>query len=456
MATGAIESLNLGKFLQIAFSEGIRNQISEDYRDWEMIKQCRVGNPEGRSLYFLFQSSYGPAATQYRNPAFTAAFPTGQQLTSNEYTAVYKELSTTIEVEYNVWNRAQKSPNTRYLEPIAAEIAAKTTSAKRRLAADLYGDGTGVVGESAGAADDTDVATGTVVITQATANTSAGHIGFFEFGDLILAKNRDGTAVSPTGAATFYAYRILSKNRQNNTVTLQLVNSSGAVIAGASASNIAADDFFYRVGQPTFPDRDAPGDYGSTTEVIPGLESLASSDGRLVHGITMSGANAASLLDASAAALDVSHLQRVMDQAKINVGQSTYRWKKMCMAPEAQAQFIESRESDVRFLKVEDNTRGIRFFAYQHGNDTIETYTSEYCPLKRIYVIPESTSGKGKVLEYHGTDFEPVRMGGMGEFHLRPSASGGHERIVTSYMEAVGTLICKHPAAIARLENFTV
>ena len=48
MAFSNISNLNLGDFLQIAFSEGVRNQISDDYRDWEMIKMYRVGDPTDR------------------------------------------------------------------------------------------------------------------------------------------------------------------------------------------------------------------------------------------------------------------------------------------------------------------------------------------------------------------------------------------------------------------------
>lgn len=453
MAFSNISNLNLGDFLQIAFSEGVRNQISDDYRDWEMIKQVRVGDPNGRELRFLFQSSYGPAAIQYRNPNFTAAFPTAQQLTSSEHSAVYKELDATIELEYNLWHRAQKSP-AKYAEPLAVEIQSKTIAAKRRMAADLYGDGTGVVGRVSSVADDT--ALDQVVVTLNTDNAFSGHIGFFEFGDLLLAYEADATAATaPTVTGTFYAWKVVSKDRPNDKVTLKPVDASGAELA-LTASNLASTDYFYRVGQPSIPDRTAIVDYGSATEVVPGLESLASADGRTIHGILMSGANAASYKDGGNVQLDVTMIQDVMDQAKINVGQSAYSWKKMCMAPESQASFIESRETDRRFQTIEDNKRGIKFFAYVHGNDVLECYTTEYCPKKRIYVLPEQRSGKGKVLEYHGTDFEPVRMGGMGEFHLKPSSSGGHERRIISYLESLGTLICKHPAAIARLDNFTL
>jgi len=452
MAFSNISNLNLGDFLQIAFSAGVRNQISDDYRDWEQVKMFRVGDPNGRETRFLFQNSYGPAAVQYRNPNFTAAFPTAQQITTAEHSAVFKELDVTIELEYNLWHRAQKSP-AKYAEPLAMEIQSKTTAAKRRMAADFYSDGSGVTGKVSSVADTTG-AGGSVAVTLDT--SFFAHVGLFEYGDLLLAYEADGTAATaPTVTGTFYAWRVKSKDRANDKVTLEAVDASGAVLA-LTASNLANTDYFYRVGQPTFPDRTSVADWGSVTEVVPGLESLAASDGRVVHGITMSGQAASSTFDGGATQLDVTMIQAAMDQAKINVGQSSYAWKKMCMAPEAQASLIESRETDRRFQTVEDNKRGIKFFAYVHGNDVLETYTSEYCPKSRIYMIPEARSGQGKVLEYHGTDFEPVRMGGMGEFHLKPSSSGGHERRIVSYMESLGTLICKHPAAIARITNFTL
>lgn len=454
MAFSNIDGLNYGKFLQIAFSAGIRNQISDDYRDWEQIKQVRVGAPDGRELRFTLQTAYGSAAVQYRNPNFTSSFPTEQQATTSEHAAVYKELDATVMIEYNLWNRAQKSP-AKYAEPLAFEIQSKTIACKRRMAADLYGDGTGVVGQVTSVTDTTG-AGGSTLVTLTATDTARGHIGFFEFGDLLVAKELDGSDRAPTTVGTFYAWRVKTKDRPNDRVVLEPVDASGSVL-NLTASNLVATDVFYRVGQPTFPDLTSPiADYGSVTEVVPGLESLVAADGRVIHGITMSGATAGSVYDASATAFDVSQIQAALDQTKINVGQSSYRFKKMCMAPEAHAKLIESRETDRRFHTVEDAARGIKVFGYQHGNDFLESYTSEYCPKKRLYIMPENSNGKDKVLEYHGTDFEPVRMGGMGEFHLKPSSSGGHERRVVSYMESLGTLICKHPAAVTQIRNFAI
>lgn len=454
MAFSNIDNQVLGKFLQIAFSEGIRTQISKDYRDWEMIKRVREGDPDGRELRFLFKRSFGPAAIQYRNPNFTSAFPAAQKSSTSEHSAVYKEVDVTIELEYNLWNRARKSP-AKYAEPLAEEILSKSVASKRRLAADLYGDGTGVMGTALSIADAA-AADQTVVTLNAT-NATRGHVGFFEFGDLLLAKTQAGAAqTAPTfGAGTFYAWRVKDKDRANDTVTLEGVDAAGTVL-DLTASNIAATNVFYRVGQPTFPDLTAAiPDYGTITEVMAGLESLTANDGRVIHGITMSGATAGTRYSAGGNPLDVSHIQSLMSNVKTAVGQGEYTWKMMVMAPEALDALIESRETDRRFVTVDDHTRGVKKFVYQHLESSIEAVTSEYCPKTRIYMLPEGKAGN-KVLEYHGTDFEPVKVNDSSQFNLKPASGGGHERIISTYMEALCVLICKHPAAIGVLHNFTL
>lgn len=451
MAINNVTAFELGKFLQIAYSEGVRNQISADFRDWEMIKRARVSDPDGRQLNFLIQTSLGPSAIQYVAPGVMSAFPSSQQITTQECSAIYKELASTIEIEYSVWDRARKSPS-KYAEPLAKEIESKTTASKRRLAADLYGDGTGVIGEFA---SQVSLASGLVTIQLSTSASSPGHVGFFEFNDVLSAHQASGAARNHTaGPPSSNLYRVVSRNRKLDQVTLQALDSTG-VASSPAATNLVAGDFLYRAGQPTKPDRSAPGDYGKVTEAIPGLLSLAANDGRVVHDITMSGVTAGSHIDASGNPLDVSQIQELMSNVKVNVGQSAYSWKQLVMAPEALDSLIESRETDRRFNSVEDTTRGARKFVYQHQNDSLECVTSEYVHKKLIYALPEAKGGQ-KVIESYMTDFEPVTMGNqMSEFHLKP-VSGGYQRSVVSFMQAMGTLVCKHPAAIAVLKNFAV
>jgi hypothetical protein len=167
----------------------------------------------------------------------------------------------------------------------------------------------------------------------------------------------------------------------------------------------------------------------------------------------MTGAIASSEFDAGGNPIDVRHIQRAMSQVKVKVGQDQYSWKMMVQAPETLDALIESRETDRRFMSMEDGARGTKKFVYQHQNDSLECYTSEYCQPKRIYILPESKAGQ-KVLEFHGSDFKTVKAPGGGDFHLKPSASGFVATVV-SYMQAIGVVICKHPASVAVIRNFS-
>lgn len=456
MAVTNISDQQLGKFLQIVFSDGIRNQISEDYRDWEMVERQRQGDPNGREHRFFFQRSLGAAAIQWAGVSPAGSYPSAQQISTSENTAVYKEINATIELEYNLWNRARKSPD-KYAEPLAIEIQSKATAAKRRMSIDLYGDGTGVVAEVSGTPT---VVAGRLLVVLQSGNDDRGSVGWGEFGDKLQIYEETGvTAQTPTvGAGTFSYFTMEDKDRAANTFTLAARDSAGTELTVTTAGTIEDSDVIYRDGQLTRSNLNTLAlteDRNTITQVMAGLEALTASNGLVVHGITMSGASKGSRFSAGGDPLDVSHIQRAMSQTKVIVGEGKYQWKQMLMAPEANDVLIESRETDRRFQTIDDNKRGLKKFAYVHGNDTLEVVTSEFVPKKRIYMIPEAKQGN-KVLEYWGSDFEPVRPAGQGsEFFLRPNSSG-HDRFIRSYLEAVSLLLCKHPAAICVVHNFTV
>jgi hypothetical protein len=473
MAVNQFADLPLGLILQIAFSDGIRNQISTDFRDYEMVKRAKVGNSLARELRFMFQSSLGPAAIQYSDLSTPSReFPGSQNISITEYTARLKEMNATIELDYSVFDRARKNPE-KYAEPLAVEIDSKMSAAKRQLAKDLYGDGTGVIGTIASAAVPSPLPVGNadVVFTLSTSGSARGHVGFFEYGDLLALKSASGAASAlvvkdnnGTPATTAVSYwRVEEKDRENNKVVLRALNSSLSPVApinpattpvAAVTTQPTAGDVFYRIGQSTIPNLSGSlGDYGTLTQVIAGLGSLVANDGRQIHGITMSGVTAGTHYDAGGNPLDVKHVQKLMDKVKLAVGQDRYRWKMLTMAPESHATLIESRETDRRFQTVEDNKRGVKFFAYVHGNDVLECVTSEYVPQNTIYCLPETKAGE-KVLEFHGSDFETVKGQDMSDFHLKVS-SGAYRNAMVSYLQASGVLICKHPSSVGVIKNFT-
>lgn len=454
MAFNDINSQALGNLLQIKFSDGIRNQISKDFRDWEMVLKSKVSNSAARELRFMLLTAFGVDAVSYANPGqLDSAFPTADRSTLSEYTAKFKEIRTTIEVQYDLFERAIQSPE-KYGEPVKVEMDSKLSASKRRLAADFHADGTGVLATAASAV----AVSNLVVVTLSQSDATRGHAGLFEFSQRVVHKAVNGSAGSaPTIASGIFSHWVVvAKNRDAQTVTLRAVNTAGAQV-NTSVAGVAATELFYRKAQSDnsdIPDLSgAIADYGTVSQVMAGLPSLLAADGRVIHGITMSGALAATSYDAGGNPIDVRHIQRGMSQVKVAVGQDQYTWKMMVQAPETLDALIEARETDRRFNTMEDATKGTKKFMYQHQNDSLECYTSEYCQPKRIYIIPESKAGQ-KVLEFHGSDFKTVKAPGGSDFMLKPTASGFVATVV-SYMQAIGVVIAKHPASCLVISNFT-
>ena len=465
MATWSnIDALRLGKLTQIVFSKGVLYQNSEDVREFEQVQSLKVSDQAARELRFMLQKSLGPAATQYRTPGVSnRAFPQASQALVDEFIAKFKESNTTLKLEYQLWERALMAKNAKYMEPLALEVQSKATAQKRMYCFDFYGDGTGVRGTVASVDDSSlNTAAGKIVVTLQDTDTARGHVGAFEFYDILVATQPNGTARNPTGTGTLYGWQVIDKDFTANTVTFQAVDSNENILTGLTASNLANNDLFYRVGQPTIPDLSTTvADYGVCSDAIVGLESLAANDGRNVWGITMSGPYAGSQYDAKADPMDVLLFDKALSSGKRRVGQGRYRYKKACMADEVHTQLIDSREPDRRFVSVTDNKRGTTFFGYQHRNDLIECYTSEFISKHRVWFLPESTKkGKNgesqKVLEFHGSDWKSVKTPGGSDFHLNASASGGYTNDIVSYMRGIGVMIARHPAAIIGIHNFTL
>ncbi len=69
-------------------------------------------------------------------------------------------------------------------------------------------------------------------------------------------------------------------------------------------------------------------------------------------------------------------------------------------------------------------------------------------------MLPEVRSSGEKVIEYVGDEMKLVKYGNMPDFHLKISG-GQYADTVQQFMRGVNLLLCKHPAAIASIVNFT-
>jgi hypothetical protein len=458
MAINNVDSLLLGKLLQITFSKGFRRQLVRDHRDWESVKQSTVGMPGGREHRFMFQVGGGPAAIQYAAIGSSGAFPAAQRSAVEEKIAIFKELNATIEIDYMLFERLKMAP-AKYADNLAMELEDKLTYLKRRVAADFYNDGLGVLGTVASVAD-AGIAQGKVEVTLSVLAASRGHIGWFEYDDLLLNCDPNGDADMPAGAV---AWKVVGIDRPTSKVTLQAVSSAGApvALANVAAASIDASDLLYRGTTAASHTRvnlssTFTGDYGTATEIIAGLGALVANDGRQVHGITMSGVTGSTIKDCGGNPIDVTFIQQALSQVKTAVGQGRYKYSQLKCAPEMLDSLIEGRETDRRFNSVEDATRGVRKFIYQHAEDAVEFVTSEFCKKTEAWALPSGKGEESKCIEFVGTDFKAVEVpGSSSKFHLRPTSGGGHEKKLVSYMFGLGVLVNQHPKACLKITNFT-
>jgi hypothetical protein len=457
-----IDNLPLGKLVQTVFSKGVLYQGSEDTREWEQVLSMKASDPLARETKYLLQKYLGYAAAgQYRNPGTkNRTFPQSQQASYDEFTAKLREINTTLEIPYQVWDRAATAKSAKYLEPLAGEAQSKATAQKRIMCFDFYEDGSGVRGTGASIVE-TSIATGRVVVTLNVAEGKQGHTGGFQEGDIMVLKRSTGVARDCTlsGGSQPYGWKVVDRDWDLDKITFDLVDSNEDAVTNVTATNLTAGDVFYRIGQGTYANLASVSDWGYATECIVGLETLGAADGRTVNGIAMSGPYKGSQYDAGADPLDALMFDKALARGKKRVGQGRYRYAKACMADEAHTQLIDSRETDRRFAQVTDNKRGTTYFAYQHRNDLVEAYTTEFIRKNRIWILPEGKSGAGadKVLQFHGDDFKAVKAPGQtSEFMLKPASGGGHTNDIVAYMRGMGQMVCKHPASLVSITNFTL
>lgn len=469
MAINNVDSLLLGKLLQITFSKGFRRQLVRDHRDWESVKQMTVGMPGGREHRFMFQVGGGPAAIQYAAIGAAGAFPAAQRSAVEEKTAIFKELNATIEIDYMLFERLKMAP-AKYADNLAMELEDKLVYLKRRVAADLYNDGLGVLGTvSATALSDEGVAQGKVGVTISEV-ALRGHIGWFEYDDLLVKASPAGSIQPSTempgpdvNTHSLLAWKVVSIDRENNKLVLQAIDASGnpVALANTAASLITEGDLLYRGTTVASHSRvnlsgAFAGDYGTATEIIAGLGALVANDGRQVHGISMSGVTGSTVKDCGGAPIDVTFIQQALSQVKTAVGQGRYKYSQLLCAPEMLDSLIEGRETDRRFNSVEDSTRGVRKFVYQHAEDAVEFVTSEFARKREAIALPSGKGEESKCVEFIGTDFKAVEVpGSSSKFHLRPTANGGHEKKLVSYMFGLGVLVNQHPKACLKIKNFS-
>lgn len=458
-AQSFVSNITLGNLLKIYSTNGVYSNLSEASEVWKYFMKQKAQPFGGRQLQYLLRTSFGPAAVQSLPAGASGDYPAGQRAGLQEGIAQYKEFGLTVNIPRNLLNKT--GPELlQYAMPITEELDAKSIAAARVMSLEMMGDGSGVIGVN-GAAVTVSTTADTIVVQLSTtsANADRSHVGWFMEDDQVKFATTAGVShntINNAGTTVSY-WKVLSRNEDLDQITLQAYTSSDVLIdittATLGATDPTSGDYIYRIGTtPNDTTAISTNDYNTLSECLVGLPSLVAADGRKVNGITMTGAVKGSQRDVGGAAIDSSDFQKVLSQAKRRTGRNRYKYRQAWMWDNVYDAIVESRETDRRFTTVEDGARGVKKLGYQHGNDFVEFMPDEFVSKQRVWILPESK----EVLQFYGKDFETVEPNPGAKFHLKTSSTGsGHARQMNSYMEGSAVVICRHPAAVAQILNFT-
>jgi hypothetical protein len=456
-AQSNISNIDVAALLKTWQINGVYSNLSDASEVWKYFLKQRAGQAGGDSLKYRLRTSYGPGAVQSLGAGSSGDYPAAQRAGYAQGTAQYKEFGLTLNIPRNILNKT--GPDLlQYADPLTEELDSKSIAGARVMSVEMMGDGSGAIGKVSSVAVSTSGDTITITLDTTSSSADRSHVGWFMEDDKIKFATTAAVAHGTiNNAGTTVAYwKVSSRDDDADTVTLKAYTSADVLVdittATLGATDPTASDLMYRYGT-TANDTTAisTNDYNTLSECLVGLPSLISDDGRKVNGITMTGAVSGSWRDCSGAAIDSSDFQKVLSKAKRRCGRNRYKYTQAWMFDNVYDALVESSETDRRF-QVGEGSRGVKSLGYQHGKDFLEFMPDEFVPKKRIYMPPQSKD----VLQFYGTDFEAVEPNPGQKFHLKNASSGsGHAREMLSYMEGSAVVICKHPAAVPAIKNFT-
>jgi len=456
MATTDVSQLDIATLLKIGSTKGVYNNLSTASAIWKYFLRLRQEPNGGREVRGSLRTSYGAAAFQSVPAGDEGDYPEGVRGSYPEYIAHMKDHALTVSIPRSILNK-RGNDLLQYADPLTEEMDGKVIVAGRILSAQMLGDGSGAIGLAASYT----VSGGKLVVSLSTLSSAAGrsHIGWFEAEDRVKFATAASVVKTTINGGTAVAYfRVDEVDVENDKVTLAAYNSSNAAITVTSFSggtDPEVADYIYRLGtSPSNLTAIGSNDWETLSETLVGLEALVANSASVkVHGITRSGATSGSRSALNGASLDSTHFQKVLSLAKRRTGKGRYQYREAFMHDTALDALIESRESDRRFTSMEDAKRGTKVMGYQHGKDFVEFSDDEFCQKSRIWMPPESKD----VLVFHGTDMEMVEVNAGQKFYLANAQNGrGHSRRQNAYMEGQSVVICRHPAAVAVIEDFTI
>jgi len=456
MAYANVDSLTMGNILQILFAKTALQQLSTEAAEFEYVKAYSSKVDPAREFRFFLIESLSPSAIQPNNPGSSGiGFGTPSTPVTNEYTSKFFEVSGSLQIELNLWERAKASP-AKYGEPVVIRAQALLDSWKRYVAKHFYMNGTGCMGKCSATVTDVTGAAGYVTVPVAASSTGDSFVSWFELGDKVqvVYDNTTLAARAPTTVGSFSYWSVEGIDRENQTVRLVPRLATG-VADNLTASNIVSGDLIYPNNITVVGLTTVVSDYATWNEVHPGLEALGS-PGKTVWGMTMTagGALAPQQVDCSAGIIDERYLGQLLDKMDVRHGRGKFPVAKFFSSPEAARALINARETNRRFNSSTDVITGASGFSYQHYNQKVDFEPGEFCPTNRIWVLPKGRGGQLPI-EMPMIDFRQVKAGaGADGNFMSPNTSGSHNQLLLQYWKSYLTAFSRMPSAIGSLVNF--
>lgn len=457
-------TMGLGNMLKLVSRGMVYDNLSTVSPMWDFVYGKKVDTFAGRAIEHALRTRLGYSAVGTMS-INGGAFKAGEKATIIQGTAYPKKYTATLELNSSEVELALKDIGA-YGKPVAEEVEAKGIALARILSQQAYNDGVGVIGTISAIAFDNAVATAyaTARFTISATYTDRGFVGWFQIGDRIKIATTAGTQkVKINNNGNTVSYFVVEKvDRANRYVYCRAYDSSDANVAitavGPNAADPAAADVVYRMD--TFPTDGTfynIAGYTSATELstvsndIMGLEGLVAATYK-IHNVQRGSGVEGTIYSAGGNPIDSKHFQGALSQASNACGASRYSYKQAFLSTEAYDSLLEANETDRRFASGDSLDRGSKGMGFVYGKQRVEFVPDEFCPSRAIWILPE-----GDVLQFHGSDFEPVSHQDMPEWHLKVNGSSGtHMDIMNMYMTGMGEFVCMHPASLIKIHNFTV
>lgn len=461
-AQSNISGLTLGKLLKIMSKGAVYNQLSQAGAMWKQILVYKDGEAKGREHRYEVLTSYGPAAVQFTGYSNSAAFPEGQRSEIVEAIAQFKDFDLTLEYDLSLEDKSG-AELVSYSRPLALEMNAKSMYTARLLSSSVMGDGSGVNGIVGSVSVSTANDKITVTLSTSNANADRSHPGWFELGDKYKFAAADSTAHNTiNNTATSVAYwKVTRVDQDSAEIDFQPYSAAGALInittATLGATDPTAADCLYRIGiTPNDLTAISSNDWNTISEAFVGLPSLAANDGRLVNGLTMSGATAGTQRDVDGALLSRKDFQKVLSLVKRVTGGMTddkeLSYSKALMHDIVYDTLVEQAEANRQWFNVTDPSSGVSKIGHKQGKQFVEFDTDEHIPFQRIWILPDQ---KGP-LAFVGHDFKDVKLGGSSQFLKPVAGTSQYYKQGMAFMSGAGCMYARHPAAIVQIKNFTL